>query len=184
MNAPANIDTTAEAAGQPHLLLRRRVARAEVRPRGGHDQSRHRRIARQGGRRGRGGRGCGGRRREGRLQGMAQRAAARARQDAAPHRRGAARARAGARHDRCRRLRQSGARDGERRDDRRRADRVLRRPRHRDEGRLDPDGPGRGEFLGARAARRRRRASSRSITRSCSAPASPRRRSRPATPWW
>ena len=84
---------------------------------------------------------------------MAQRAAARARQDAAPHRRGAAQACARAGDDRCRRLRQSGTRDGERRDDRRRADRVLRRPRHRDEGQLDPDGAERGQFLGARAAR-------------------------------
>ena len=39
---------------------------------------------------------------------------------------------------------------------RRGAARFLRRPRHRDEGRLDPDGPRRGEFLGARALRRGR----------------------------
>ena len=89
----------------------------------------------------------------------------------------------GAGDDRRRRLRQSGARDGERRDGGGGADRVLRRARHRDEGLVDPDGAGRGELLGARAARRRRRASSRSIIRSCSAWASRRRRSRPATPW-
>ena len=70
------------------------------------------------------------------------------------HRRGAAQARAGARDDRRRRLRQSGRRDGERRHGGGGADRVLRRPRHRDEGRLGADGPGRGQFLGARAARR------------------------------
>ena len=33
---------------------------------------------------------------------------------------------------------------------------ILRRPRDRDEGQLDPDGAGRGQFLGARAARRGR----------------------------
>ena len=72
------------------------------------------------------------------------------------HRRGPARQCRGAGDDRRRRLRQSLYRDGERRERRRRADRVLRRPRHRDEGRLDPDGTRRGELLGARAARRRR----------------------------
>ena len=44
----------------------------------------------------------------------------------------------------------------QRRDDRRGADRILCRPRHRDEGLVDPDGTGRGEFLRARAARRGR----------------------------
>ena len=39
---------------------------------------------------------------------------------------------------------------------RRGAARFLCRPRHRDEGRLDPDGAGRREFLGARAVRRGR----------------------------
>ena len=37
------------AAAEPRLLLRRRVACAEVRPRRRYDQSRHRRVARQGG---------------------------------------------------------------------------------------------------------------------------------------
>ena len=46
---------------------------------------------------------------------------------------------------------------------------FYRRPRHRDEGRLDPDGPGRGELLGARAARRGRPHHPVQPSRSCSA---------------
>ena len=87
---------------------------------------------------------------------MAQHAAARTRAAAQAHRQRAARARRGTGDDRRRRLRQSVSRDGQGRDGRRRADRLLRRPRHRDERLVDPDGPGRGQFLGARAARRGR----------------------------
>ena len=103
------------------------------------------------------GRRCRGRHRRslGGLRGMAPGAAARTRPAAEARRRHPARpcGRAGA----ARRggLRQSGARDGRRRDDRGGADGVLRRLRHRDEGRVDPDGAGRGEFLRARAAGRR-----------------------------
>ena len=86
--------------------------------------------------------------------------------------------------DRCRRLRQSGSRDGERRDDRRRADRVLRRARHRDEGQLDPDGPERGQFLGARAARRHRAHHSVQPPVHVLRRQSPPRRSRRETPSW
>ena len=81
---------------------------------------------------------------------MAARAAARARQDPAADRGNPAAERQRARHDRRRRLRQSGARDGERRHDRGGADGVLRRLRHRNEGHVDPDGAGRGQLLGAR----------------------------------
>ena len=103
----------------------------------------HRRVARQGRRRHR--RRCRGRdrRRQGGVQGLAPRAAARARQDAARHRRRAAQERRRAGDDRRRRLRQSLCRDGARRQCRRGAARLLCRPRHRDEGRLDPDGAGR-----------------------------------------
>ena len=91
-----------------------------------------------------------------RLQGMEARAAARARQDAQGGRPRAARECRRARDDRLRRLRQSDRRDDHGRHHRGGADRVLRRPRHRDEGRVDPDGAGPAELLGARAARRGR----------------------------
>ena len=87
---------------------------------------------------------------------LARYAAARTRAAFEAHRQRAARARRGIGDDRRRRLRQSLRRDGARCDGRRRPDRILRRPRHRDERLLDPDGTGRGQFLGARAARRRR----------------------------
>ena len=86
------------------------------------------------------------------------------------------------RHDRRRRLRQSGQGDGAAMPCRGGADRVFRRLRHRNEGRVDPDGTGRREFLGPRAAWASSGASSRSITRSCSAPESPQRPSPPAIP--
>ena len=47
-----------------------------------------------------------------------------------------------------------------------------------------PMGPDAVNFSVREPLRRDRRASSRSIIPSCSAPASPPRRSRPATPWW
>ena len=72
------------------------------------------------------------------------------------HRQCAARARRGTGDDRRCRLRQSGPRKWSGCDHRRGANRILRRSRHRDERRLDPDGTGRGEFLRARAARRGR----------------------------
>ena len=120
------------------------------------DRARLGRVARQGRRRHRRRRRSRDRRRQGRVQGMAPRAAARARQDAARHRRRAAQERRRAGDARRRRLRQSLCRDGARRQRGRGAARLLRRPRHRDEGRLDPDGAGRGQLLGARAARRGR----------------------------
>ena len=97
-----------------------------------------------------------GQRRQGGISGLARYAAARARADAQAHRQCAARACRGTGADRRRRLRQSVRRNGQRRHDRGGADRVLRRPRHRDERLVDPDGARRGEFLGARAARRGR----------------------------
>ena len=57
--------------------------------------------------------------------------------------------------DRRDRRRQPGTGAAQRRGHRGRAARLLRRPGHRDEGRLGADGAGRGELLGARAARRR-----------------------------
>src|SRR5262245_35823169 len=74
----------------------------------------------------------------------------RAGRDAARHRRRAAQERRRAGDDRCRRLRESLWRDGARRQCGCGAARLLRRPRYRDEGRLDSDGSGRGEFLRAR----------------------------------
>ncbi len=93
---------------------------------------------------------------KGRVSGLARYAAARTRAALEAHRQRAARARRGTGDDRRRRLRQSLRRDGARRDGRRGANRILRRPRHRNERLVDPDGTGRGQFLGARAARRRR----------------------------
>ncbi len=72
--------------------------------------------------------------------------------------------------------------DGPRRAGGRSATRLLCRPRHRDEGRLDPDGAGRGEFLRARAVRRGRPHRSVQPSRSCSSPANRPRRLPPATP--
>ena len=60
--------------------------------------------------------------------------------------------------------------------------RLLRGARHRDEGRLDPDGTGRDQLLGARTARRRGAHRSLQSSRSCSWPARRRPRSPPATP--
>ena len=118
-----------------------------------------------------------------RVQGMAASAATRARQDSAANRRNPASERQRTRDDRCRRLRQSGQGDGQRRHDRRRADRVLRRLRHGDERRLDPDGSGRRQFLSARAAEASSGALSHSITRSCSVRANLPLLSPPAIPW-
>ena len=133
----------AQAADPPRALLRRQMAEAGDRALCRRDRARLRRVARQGRRRHR--RRCRSRdrRRQGRIQGMAPGAAAGARQDAARHRRRAAQERRRAGHARRRRLRQSLCRDGARRQCRRGAARLLRRPRHRDEGRLDPDGAGR-----------------------------------------
>ena len=117
------------------------------------------------------------------VRGMAQHAAAGARAAAQAHRQCAARARRGTGDDRRRRLRQPLSRDGQGRDGRRRADRVLRRPRHRDERLIDPDGPGRGQFLRARAARRGRAHHSVQSSVHVLRGKGRRRRSRPATPW-
>ena len=129
---------------------------ADLRPQRRRHQSRHRRVARAGGRLRRGRYRRRGECRQGRVPGLARHAAARACAPPQAHRQCAARARRGTGDDRCRRLRQSLYRDGARRDHRRGADRILRRPRDGNERLVDPDGPGRGQFLGARAARRRR----------------------------
>ena len=144
------------SAEKSRRLLRRRVARAEGGPLCRHDQSRHGTVARQGRRfRGRRHR-CGGRRGKDGVRRMAARAAARARENPATDRGNPAPERQRARDDRCRRLRQSGQGNGQRRDDRRRADGILRRLCHRDEGRFDSDGSGRGQLLRPRTAGRGR----------------------------
>ena len=69
----------------------------------------------------------------------------------------------------------------ERRAGRRGADRFLRRTRHRDEGRVDPDGARTSSTSRCASRSASSRASSRSTIRSCSPPASRPRRSPPAT---
>ena len=151
-----NASLHSQSAVAPRPLLRGQMAEAESGSLHRHHQPGHGRVAGPGGRRFGGGRRSRHRRRQGGVPRMAARAAARTGEDAARDRRRPAQERRRARHDRRRRLRQPLCRDGARRAGGRGAARFLRRPCHRDERRLDPDGTGRGEFLRARAVRRRR----------------------------
>ena len=103
----------------------------------------------------RAGRGPGRGRGAGRVRAVAPRRPARARPRAPRDGPPAGRPPRRAGLDRRDRRRQPGTGAAQRRGHRGRAARLLRRPGHRDEGRLGADGAGRGELLGARAARRR-----------------------------